>query len=389
MKIPLKYTIRNFRNRRLTTGLTVAGVALVVFVFSAVLMIALGLEKTLVATGSDGNIIALRVSASAEITSIIGKDQAGIMMSLPQVARTAEGKPLASGEVVVVINLPYTNDEGYGNLTVRGVAPEAFQIRPQIRITEGRMFQWGAREIIVGKSTVKRYKGVSIGSQVKFGGDQWTIVGVFNTEGSGFDSEFWGDVNQIEQAFQRPVYSTVTIKLDRPESYNDFVAAFGKDIRLNEFEAKREKQFYEEQSETMSTFIRILGIVITVIFSLGAMIGAMITMYAAVSNRTVEIGTLRALGFRRRSVLAAFLVESVFLSFIGGVAGLVLASFLQFFSVSMMNFASFSELAFGFSLSPSIIVTSLAFSIIMGLVGGFLPAVRASRLSILEALRSA
>jgi ABC-type antimicrobial peptide transport system permease subunit len=180
----------------------------------------------------------------------------------------------------------------------------------------------------------------------------------------------------------------VTLRLDRPEALGEFTSAFEKDNRLQELEAKREKQFYEEQSEAMSMFIRILGIAVTVIFSLGAIIGAMITMYAAVANRTVEIGTLRALGFQRRSILGAFLVESLLLALVGGGTGLLLASFLQFFSISMMNFSSFSELAFSFSLSPSIIVWSLAFSVIMGFVGGFLPAIRAARMNILAALRA-
>jgi ABC-type antimicrobial peptide transport system permease subunit len=211
---------------------------------------------------------------------------------------------------------------------------------------------------------------------------------VFDGAGSGFESEFWGDVDQLSEAFQRPVFSTVTFQLENPDRFQEFLNAFNKDNRLQEMEAKREKQFYEEQSEVMAAFIRILGLVVTIIFSVGAMIGAMITMYAAVANRTIEIGTLRALGFQRRSVLSAFLLESLTLSVASGLIGLFFASFLQFFSVSMMNFSSFSELAFSFALSPWIIFWSLAFSIIMGVIGGFLPAVTASRLGITDALRA-
>ena len=388
MKIPLKYTLRNFGTRRLTTSLTVLGIALVVFVFSAVLMMAYGLQKTLVATGSDGNVIVLRKSASAEISSIISRDQANIIMSMPQVARASNGKALATGEVVVIINLHYADANGYGNLTVRGVAQEALAIRPQVKVIQGRMFNWGSREIIVGKATTKRYQNVALGDKVKFGGDEWTIVGVFDGAGSGFESEFWGDVDQLSEAFQRPVFSTVTFQLENPDRFQEFLNAFNKDNRLQEMEEKREKQFYEEQSEVMAAFIRILGLVVTIIFSVGAMIGAMITMYAAVANRTIEIGTLRALGFQRRSVLSAFLLESLTLSVASGLIGLFFASFLQFFSVSMMNFSSFSELAFSFALSPWIIFWSLAFSIIMGVIGGFLPAVTASRLGITDALRA-
>lgn len=388
MKIPLSYILRNFSTRRLTTALTLTGIALVAFVFAAVLMMANGLRKTMVATGSDDNVIVLRKSANAEISSIISRDQASIIASMPQVARTFDGKPLVASEVVVVINLAYSGTGGYGNLTVRGVTPEALTIRPQVRLIEGRIFTWGAREIIVGKATTSRYVGVAVGQSIKFGGDQWKIVGIFDAGGSGFDSEIWGDGIQLDQAFERPVFSSVTFRLASPGVYEDFLASFEKDNRLQELEAKHEKQFYDEQSELMSTFISVLGIAITLIFSIGAMIGAMITMYSAVANRTVEIGTLRALGFRRRSVLAAFLVESLMLALGGGLIGTVIASFLQLFTVSMMNFASFSELAFSFSMSPQVVITSLLFSLAMGFFGGFLPAIRAARLSILDALRS-
>jgi putative ABC transport system permease protein len=390
MKIPLKYNIRNLWTRRLTTALTIVGIALVVFVFAAVLMMANGIKKTLVETGSDGNVIVLRKSATAEITSIIMRDQANIIRALPDIAKSPDGKAFLSDEVVVVINLRYSEKKvGFGNVTVRGITPEGNQLRPQVRLTDGRMFQWGSREIIVGSSIRKRFEGTSIGEKVRFGGDQWTIVGWFDAGGSGFDSEIWGDVDQLAQSFgYYGAFSSILIRLERPERLDQFRDAFEKDIRLQTLEVKPEKRFYEEQSEDMALFIRILGIAVTIIFSLGAMIGAMITMYAAVANRTVEIGTLRALGFRRRSVLRAFLIESLILTLIGGAIGLFLASFLQFFQISMMNFGSFAELAFSFSLSPSIVLASLVFSVIMGLIGGFLPAVRAARTSIVNALRA-
>jgi putative ABC transport system permease protein len=389
MKIPSKYIVRNLLTRRLTMSLTITGIALVVFVFTAVLMMANGIRATLVATGSDENAIVLRKSALAEISSIIGRDEANTIRTLPLVARSPEGKPLVSAEVVVVINLRYNDESGFGNVTVRGVAPEGIRLRPNVSITGGRMFQWGTREVVVGSSITKRFQGAQIGSRIKFGGDSWTIVGIMNSDGSGFDSELWGDVDQLAQAFNRPVFSTILIRLERASDYKAFQNAFNTDIRLQYLEVKPEKQFYDEQSEAMATFIRILGIFVTVIFSTGAMIGAMITMYAAVSNRTVEIGTLRALGFRRRNILIAFLIEALFLSLIGGGVGVLLASVLQFFQISMINFASFSELAFKFSLSPDILLTSFIFSILMGIFGGFLPAVRAARLNIVNALRSA
>ena len=389
MKIPLKYTLRNFKSRRLTTGITVLGIALVVFVFAAVLMLAHGIQKTLVATGMPDNVIVARKAANGEISSIITRNDYNVMLTLPHIAKQSDGKPLASGETVVVINLEKKTG-GLSNVTVRGVAPEAFLLRPQVHIVEGRMFKAGAREVITGSAIAKNFIGATVGSLVTFGGNQWTIVGKFDGNGSEFDSEMWGDNDQLQDAFNRQGgYSTMTFKLDRPDAFNAFKAAFDAEPRLQQFEPKIEKTFFEEQSEGMATFIRVLGIFITVVFSFGATIGAMITMYAAVANRTVEVGTLRALGFKRRSVLSAFLIESLSLAFIGGVIGLFLASFLQFFSISTLNYQSFSELQFSFALSPSIVFSSLLFSLFMGFAGGFLPAARAARLNIVNALRSA
>jgi len=387
VKIPLKYTIRNLGTRRLTTGITVLGIALVVFVFSAVLMMAYGVQKTLIATGSDENVLVARKAANGEISSIIDRETANVILTLPHIAKTPEGKPIASGEPVVVINLNKV-DGGLSNVTVRGVSAQAFTLRPQVRLKAGRMFNWGARELITGAAIEKHFAGSKIGDVVRFAGDNWTVVGLFDSDGSGFDSEMWGDTDQLLDAFNRNAFSTLTFRLDRPDAFKEFAAAFDKEPRLQQFEPKTEKRFFEEQSELMAGFIRILGIFITVIFSAGATIGAMITMYAAVANRTVEVGTLRALGFRRRSVLAAFLTESLFLSLIGGCVGLLFASTLQFFTISTLNFGSFSELAFSFALSPSIIATSLFFALLMGLIGGFLPSVRAARLNIVNALRS-
>jgi ABC-type lipoprotein release transport system permease subunit len=389
MKIPFKYVRRNFVARRLTTAITIAGISLVVFVFSAVLMMAYGVQKTLIATGSDDNVLVARKAANGEISSIIPSETANIIKSLPQIARAPDDSPIASGEVVVVINLPKISEGGISNVTVRGVSPPAFQLRPQVKIVAGRMFAWGAREVIVGSAVAKRIEGAQIGKEVKFVGNQWRIVGMFETGGSGFDSEMWGDVAQIHDAFRRSgSFSTLTFRLQRRDQFDPLRAEFERDNRLQEFEPKIEKRFFEEQSELLATFIRILGIFVTLIFSAGATIGAMITMYAAVANRTAEVGTLRALGFRRRSVLGAFLVESLLIAVTGGAIGLFLASTLQFFRVSTLNFGSFSELEFAFALSPQIVIASLAFAMLMGVLGGFLPSVRASRLNIVNALRS-
>ncbi|MBI3259755.1 MAG: ABC transporter permease [Ignavibacteriae bacterium] len=387
MKIPFKYILRNFWARRLTTSITLGGVALVVFVFAAVLMMAYGVNKTLASTGSEENVIVTRKSSQGEITSIIDRETANIIYALPGIAKGSDGKPLASGEPVVVINLNKKSG-GLSNVTVRAVAPPAFILRPQVKLKEGRMFKFGSRELIVGTSIAQNFEGASVGGTVKFAGDQWTIVGIFDANGGGFESEMWGDAEQLLAAFNRSSYSTITFKLANPDAFDGIQSAFAKEPRLQQFEPKIEKKYFEEQSEMMATFIRILGIFITVIFSAGAIIGAMITMYGAVANRTVEVGTLRALGFRRSSVLIAFLIESLIISFFGGCIGLLLASSLQFVKISTLNFSSFAELAFSFALSPSIIINSLIFALIMGFVGGFLPAIHAARLKIVNALRA-
>lgn len=387
MKIPFKYTLRNFRTRKLTTLITITGIALVVFVFAAVLMMAYGIQKTLVSTGSPDNVKVVRKAANGEISSIIDGDTQGIIKSLPYIAKTEDGTPLISTEPVVIINLEKSNG-GVSNITVRGVSSTVKELRPQMKIIEGRMFNWGVRELIVGQSITRQFKDAQIGSLVKFAGDDWKIVGVFSTDGSGFDSEMWGDEVQLLGAFNRgSTVSSVTLKIDNIQHYDSFINAFNQDRRLQQFEAKPEQRYFEEQSEIMAGFIRILGLFITIIFSFGATIGAMITMYAAVANRTVEVGTLRALGFSRRSILLAFLTESLFIALLGGIIGLALSSLLQFVSISTLNFNSFSELAFSFALSPGIIGWTLFFAAMMGLIGGFLPSVRAARLNIVNALR--
>jgi len=293
-----------------------------------------------------------------------------------------------SSDAVTIINLDKITGDGMGNVIVRGVTPDtAMDLRRQVKITQGRNFESGKTEIIVGTSIAKRYKGTQLGQKIKFASRDWEVVGIFNAEKSGFESEIWGDVDQMMGAFNRQAYSTVTLRLADIKQFPAFQSRFQSEPRLNAFEPKNEKKYFEDQSQGLGTFLKVLGLVITIIFSFGAMIGAMITMYASVSNRTVEIGTLRSLGFKRRSVLLAFLLEALFIAIIGGLLGVFLASFLQTITISTINFATFSDLAFGFSLSASIVVSSMIFAVIMGIIGGFLPAVRAARLQIVGALR--
>lgn len=390
MKIPFSYILRNFTARKLTAFITVGGIALVVFVFAAVLMMAYGIQKTLVATGSETNVLVTRKSANGEISSIIDRQTANVMLTLPEIAHDAAGKPLVTTDAVAIINLNKKGENGgMSNIAVRGISASAFAIRPNVKLKEGRMFAWGTRELIVGVAVSKRFVGASIGDKIRVSGDEWTIVGMMEGQGSGFDSEIWCDVGQVQQAFNRTAFSTITFKSDNPENIQQMKMKFEGDPRLNQFEPEIERRYFEKQSEAMATFIRLLGIFITIIFSIGAVIGAMITMYAAVANRTTEIGTLRALGFRRGNILIAFLIESLLIAVCGGTAGILLASTLQFFSISTLNFGSFSELEFSFALAPDIIISSMLFALAMGVLGGFLPAMRAARLDIITALRAA
>jgi len=363
------------------------GIALVIFVFSAVLMLAYGLEKALVATGSDDNVTVTRRGAQSEIMSIIDHNAVNIIKSQPEIRRDPEGRPLAAPEVVVLINLPKRETQKPSNIQIRGVSLESLKMRSQVKLISGRLWQTGSSEVIVGAAVAKRFQGLGMGESVRFGMREWTVVGLFESGGSGFESEIWVDADQLMQTFRRPAYSSLTLMLPNPDDFSSLKERLEADPRLN-VEVKREKQYYADQSEMMATFIRILGIFVTVIFSIGAMIGAMITMYATVANRTVEIGTLRALGFSRRSILVVFLAESLLLSLVGGGVGLFVASFLQTLTLSTTNFATFSEIAFRFALSPTIVVESIVFALIMGLLGGVLPAFRATRLNIVRALRT-
>lgn len=389
MKIPISYNVRNLWARRLTTMLTVSGIALVVFVFAAVLMLAQGVEDTLVATGSNDNVIILRKSSQSEMMSAVSRDQIGIISTFSEVGQTQDGKPFATSDVVTLMNLNKKGSNDMGNVTVRGISTGAFALRPQVQLKEGRWFQQGTYEIVVGNKIHEQFNGMEIGQSVQIGSKPWTIVGVIDGGKTGFASEIWSDADIVMTEFNRgTTFSTYTFKLKSPEDFEILKTKIETEQRLQDLEPKREQEFYLEQSKFMAGFIKGLGIFITIIFSFGAMIGAMITMYASVANRTVEIGTLRALGFQRKSILMAFLIESLALASVGGIIGLILASFMEFVSFSTTNFGTFSELAFGFSLSLDVVLWTIVFFVIMGMAGGFLPAVRASRMNIINALRA-
>ena len=387
MAIPVSYSFRNLWARRLTTILTAGGMALVVFVFASVLMLAAGLQKTLIETGSYDNVVVIRKGSQSEMQSGVPREHASVVETDPGIATGPEGKPFLAKELVVIINLPKRGSDKPSNITIRGIGEFSLALRPQVKLIDGRMPKPGSAEVIAGESVAKRFSGAGINEKIRFAMQDWTVVGIFDAGKTGYSSEIWGDVDQLMQAFRRPAYSSVLFKLRDSSELPKVRERIENDPRLT-LEAKRETKYYADQSEMMAKFLRILGISLTVIFSLGAMIGAMITMYAAVANRTAEIGTLRALGFRRRNILISFLVESMLLGMGGGLIGLLFASFMQFITISTVNWQTFSELAFSFTLTPEITISSLAFSMIMGFIGGVLPALRASRMNIVDALRT-
>jgi putative ABC transport system permease protein len=388
MPIPLSYSYRNLLARRLTTFLTAAGMALVVFVFAAVLMLSEGLRRTLVATGSYDNVVVLRAGSESEVQSAIDRTQAGIINAQPEAALDHEGRRLVADEAIVLINLPRRISGQPGNVIIRGVQPVSPELRREAHLAAGRFLRPGSNEIVAGIQIAKRYQGAGLGETLRFAMRQWRVVGIMDAGNTGFSSELWGDVETLLAAFRRTSFSSVILRLRDPAAFDALKARLESDPRLP-VQVLREVQFYENQSRRLATFIRLLGLVLTGIFGLGAILGAMVTMYAQVGARVAEIGTMRALGFKRRHILAAFLVESMFLGFLGWLLGLVPASLLNFFTLSTINWSSFAELTFKFALTPGIVLKSLLFGVGMGLVGGFLPSLKAARLPLLDALRAA
>jgi len=386
--VPFAYVVRNLFARKLTTALTAGGMALVVYVFATVLMLSAGLRQTLVSTGQEDNVVVIRRSAQTEVQSGIDRRQAAVVESLPDVAVGQDGNKLISKEPVVLISLGKRETGKPANVVIRGVMPTGIALRPQAGLIEGRMFRPGTAEVIAGRAIADGFRGAGIGETLRFASRDWTVVGVFDAGRTGFDSEIWGDAEQMLQAFRRLGFSSLLFRLADGTRFDAVKAEIEADPRLT-LEAKRETRFYAEQSEQLSRFISYLGTAISVIFSIAAVIGAMITMYATVASRTAEIGTLRALGFSRAAILAAFLTEALLLGLCGGAIGLAAASLMQAISISTTNFQTFAELAFSFTLTPAIVLWSLLFSLAMGFIGGFLPATRAAGMKIVDALRAA
>ena len=386
MPIPISYSYRNLLARRLTTFLTAAGMALVVFVFAAVLMLAEGLRQTLVYTGSYDNAMVLRAGTETEVQSVLYRTQAGIVASQPEIAAGPVG-PLVASEAIILVNLPRRGTGQPGNVMIRGVQPPSFALRREVRLAQGRWFHPGSNEIVAGAQIAQRYQGAGLGETVRFAMRDWRVMGVFDAGNTGFSSEIWGDVEQLLQAFRRTAFSSATLRLSDPAAFDGLKARLESDPRLP-VQVRREVEFYEAQSRRLADFIRLLGLVLTAIFGLGAVLGAMITMYAQVWTRINEIGTMRALGFQRFHILIAFLLEAGLLGALGWVIGMLPASLLNFITLSTINWSSFAEITFRFTLTPEILLKSLAFGLGMGLVGGLLPALKAARLPLIDALRA-
>jgi putative ABC transport system permease protein len=386
-RIPLAYNLRNLAARRVSTGLTALGIALVAWVFIFTLALAGGFQAALTSTGTPENAIIIRKGSTSELMSILSREASGAIESQGEIAKAPDGTPLAASELMVVWNLPRKSGTTT-NVVVRGVGPKSFTLRPKVKLIRGRMFRPGLDEIMVGKMVAERFQHCDVGDQLKLAGREWTVVGVFDSKGSTYDSEIWGDVELFMPVFDRPVYQSLTLRLAEPSYLAPLKKRLESDPRMD-VEVDREDRFYAKQSGQLSTMLRVLGMFVTSIMSLGAIFGALNTMYASVGNRTREIGTLRAIGFSRGAILTSFLIESVLLALLGGALGCLLALPVRSFTTGTMSFATFSELAFRFQVTPGMLLAGLAFSAFMGLLGGFLPSRKAATMPIVDSLRQA
>lgn len=387
MKLLWAYSVRNVWVRSSTTALTIGGLALVSLILLAVLMLGNGLNRALIESGSPDNVLLLRKGATTEIASGIYRDQAHVVRMLAGIAQTSGGELLAIPELVVLISLAKSGAETPANVVVRGTQPEAFRLRPQVRLIAGRAWQQGTTEIVIGAQIAKRFLLGGIGSHLRVGKREWLVVGIAEAQGTAFESEIWGDVDQLMAAYGRDSYSSLTLRLPDPSAFQRIDDAIGSDTRLL-LQVKRERDYYREKSVTMATFIRLLGFTFTLIFAFGAILGGTMTMYGAVASRTREIGMLRALGFHPRQILSVFLFESLMLGAMAGLLAVGAGTALQFVTLSTMNFSTFSELAFCLTLTPASALITMAFALSISMVGGIPPAIRAARLPVTAALHA-
>ena len=388
MAIPFSYNVRSVAARWTTAVVSILGIAGTVGVFVAMLAMARGFQATLIASGSASNSIIRRAGASSEMDSGVSLDQTQVIADAQQVARSPEGTPLSSPEMVVIGAFPLTKSGTDANVQIRGMTPIALEVRPSVKVVEGRFFEPGLAELVVGSNAVEIYRGLGLGSTVSFGGQDWEVVGIFNAGGSAFDSEIWCDHTVLAQTFKRPtnVFSSVTARLNSPTDFDAFKDALTSDPRLT-VQVERETEYYAKQSQMVSTLIRVLGFLVAFVMAVGAVFGALNTMYSAVAARSREIATMRALGFGGGSVVLSFMFEPLLIALIGGVLGCIAVLPLNGFTAGTMNWQTFSHLAFAFRVTPGLLLAGIAFALLMGFVGGVLPAVRAARMQVAPALR--
>ena len=387
MAIPVIYNIRSVKARWTSTIVAVLGIAGTVGVFVAMLSMANGFRATLVASGSVDNALVMRGGATSEMMSFVPLDSIKVMQDAPGVAHGGDG-PLITSEVVVVAPFPLRATGTDANVQVRGVSANVLEIRKNVKIAQGRMFQPGLSELIVGKNANTTYGGLTLGNTVNFGGGRWKVVGVFDAGGSAFDSEVWCDARVLDDVYKRPstVFQSATVHLSSPDAYQQFKDSVTSDPRLN-VQVSREIDYYAKQSTAMTRLIKYLGGLVAFIMAIGAIFGALNTMYSAVAERGREIGTMRALGFGATAVVFSFLFEALFIAGIGGLIGCVSVLKLNGFTASTMNMQTFSNIAFAFRITPPLLVGGMIFALVMGLLGGLLPAVRAARRPVALALR--
>jgi putative ABC transport system permease protein len=389
MALPVvSYNLRNVRQRWRVTLLAIGGIALVVAVFIVLIALSSGLRIALAATGSPDNAIVVQRGSVQELTSGFGREAAQAIAVDDRVARNAQGVPLASPEIVVAATLPRKSDGTLTNVQFRGVSPMAFDVRSGVRIVTGRTLTPGMTDVIVGRRLLDRYEGVDIGSTLRIQRREWNVVGIFTADGSSFESEVWGDLDVMASAFNRQGgYQSMTLRLVAPAQLGAWIEEIARDPRLR-VDMKPERQFYEDQAGPVGGALMGLAIFVSFVMAIGAVFGAMNTMYAVVSQRTREIGTLRALGFSRSSILVSFVVESVLIAAAAGALGVLLALPANGMTAATGN-VTFSELAFAFRVTTPAVVAGIGFAMLMGLVGGLLPAIRAARLPVTVALREA
>lgn len=388
--IPISYNVRSLLGRKTTSIATALGIGLVVFVLGSVLMLGNGLDKTLRATGRRDNAMVLRKGSDGELSSTIDNQTVGLILSAPGVQKDAEGKPLGAGEVVVVILLEKADDPGkLSNVTVRGTSENSLAVRPDIRVVDGRPPRPGTDEVMVGSALAGRFDGLELGGSFDLKKNRPVkVVGVFEAGGSAYESEIWADLDTVRTSFGRSaMVSSVIARLEAESKFDGFAVTVETDKSLG-LNAMRESEYFEKQAGPMVGFLMGLGISIAILFAIGAIIGAVITMYGAVAQRAREIGTLRALGFSRFAILSSFLLESVVLALAGGLIGVLAALGMSFVKFSIVNFSTWSEIVFTFAATPKILVTALIVGAVMGFIGGFFPAIRAARMSPISAMRA-